>query len=169
MPAKGVICDNSLFQSYSSLCNDSNKQSVNWKSLNASPCSDHFDWSQTRNISATRNISVLKCDFQETDEALGKVEALIELFGSFDSEAEKCKTYATPILCHYIYQDCEAQPKAPTEKDCMKVRDVYCKDLWFMAVDYLQGSTLGKCVGIPDCSRDFSNSSNSTLFKSSGL
>ena len=160
-----IIGDNALFQSYSGLCNN-NTQGVDWAILAASPCSDHFNWSHTENLSVTRNISVLKCGFKETDKALKLIESTIKTsLDSNSGDGQKCQEYATPILCHYIYQDCDVQPLRPTAQDCTRVQNDFCKALWKSAADYINLlPQLGKCFAMPNCSRDFSNSSTSVLF-----
>ena len=133
--------------------------------LAASPCSDHFNWSHTKNLAVTRNISVLKCGFKETDNVLKLIETSLD---SDSVDAEECQEYATPILCHYIYQDCDVQPLRPTAQDCTRVQNDFCKGLWKTVADYINLlPQLGKCLAMPNCSRDFSNSSTSVLF--SGL
>lgn len=141
---------------------DVNHESVSWNRLQASLCSEYFDWNIA--TESTRNISALKCTFGETDENLNKINDILSLLGS-SNQAEDCLTYAKPILCHYIFKDCEVQGNIPTKQDCEEVRDVYCKGLWEMAANVLQGSdTLGQCIEVPDCSKGYIDSPQSVLF-----
>jgi hypothetical protein len=111
------------------------------------------------------NISVLRCDFNETDEALKTVENIVSSL----VHVKKCIIYATSIFCHYLYQDCDQLPSRPTANDCMKVRDDFCKGLWETASTFIASSSLGKCFAMPNCSRDFSSSSTSILFPGATL
>ena len=153
-----------LFQPYSGPCNknNSNVLGVHWKSLTASPCSGYFDWSHDRNLSVTRNISVLKCDFTETDMALKEVERRMgrKLPYSTVTRTEQCKDHYMFLLCHHVYQDCEINPVSPTAEDCEMVYSTCSSNI--NSGSY--GDQFQKCLTQLDCNRDFSKSSTNTLF-----
>jgi hypothetical protein len=133
-----------------------NREGVKWDKLVASPCSSYLNWSQIKNSSDSRNISVLKCDFKNTEKALKDIQGFLASI----SDAQECERYASPLLCHYIYQDCEMSPPRPSTQECLLVRNGICKGLWDIAEAYLPSLSFGKCTSIPDCYRDFSNISN---------
>ena len=171
MPTMNVII--SLFQPYSGLCNknNSNVLGVHWKSLAASPCSGYFDWSHNRSLSVTRNISVLKCDFTETDTALKEVQRFMD--GARTQTVFHARVMSVLedhymfVLCHQVYQDCEIHPSRPTAEDCETVHSVYILRLLIYVYGRLARDVNNKCLPQLDCNRDFSKSSTSTLF--SGL
>ena len=168
MPTMNVII--TLFQPYSGLCNKNNSDvlGVHWKSLAASPCSGYFDWSHNRSLSVTRNISVLKCDFTETNTALKEAkrhmdQALIP-YGASTRVVSVLEDHYMFLLCHHVYQDCEIHPLRPTAKDCERVHSTYRAYILYYSRSHEFNNN---CLPQLDCNRGFSKSSTSTIF--SGL
>ncbi|XP_062507392.1 uncharacterized protein LOC134183840 isoform X2 [Corticium candelabrum] len=135
-----------------------NGQRVNWTSLVGSMCANYLEWQKGENKSAhySRKISTLKCNFDDTEKNLQDILSLL-LSGVPDLE---CQKQATPILCHYLYRDCDVELLRPTTEDCLKVKHGACQNEWNLAAIYLpRSASLSACIGIPDCSADFDNSS----------
>jgi hypothetical protein len=132
------------------LCN--HRELVEGSTFATSPCSDHFKWTS----STGRNISVLKCDFRQTDKELSMVQNLV----GFIPDLEECQKHATPLLCHHMYKDCESPGSRPSTQNCLHVKDNICgQSKWDTAAKFLRTSHLGRCIAMPDCHRDFSNGS----------
>jgi hypothetical protein len=135
----------------------------------ASPCKSALLKDPVQPGSTTiKNVSVLKCSFNETEKDIREVLNLIrQVLDHKSKEAfkiQKCLNDVVPLICNILYRNCDNPGLLPTAETCLTIKDEVCgTSYWNLAASILTTATKrGRCLAIPDCERDFPSQNNSS-------